>query len=480
MRLPVSLLLLFASQALADNAPLPVTDQKQLFIDNRFISESEGIELTLNQPQKLGRIVDQDDEYLRGHTASLLDVDGKFRLYIGSDSTDIYESEDGMKFIHTGHSVRGGIFTSVFHDTHEPEAARRWKIFWLQLSSPSNPETDGVYAGFSADGMAINPVGRVLPYYVDNPIIATWDARISKYVVYTRAIQLNNENQRRIIRLEMEDLLAPWPHTKTDSDHTFFQPQNTNVVLMADEQDDSYSDIYYNAFTPYPFAQDVGLMFTAQFRHMTKQRQPFVRPRVPDQWEDFGLLEIQLAISRDGVAWQRPSREPYFPTGLADEWDRWYAVMAPGIVRRGNYLYQYYNSSGRLHDSATLRAEYESTTDLGGIGALRHRLDGFISADADHTGGHITTPVITFTGGRLQLNIDTGAMGTARVEIRDANNSPITGYTLADCEEIGGNFIDQTVYWNGKADLAQIVGQPVRLHFKLTRAKLYAFQFVKE
>ncbi|MBA3314611.1 MAG: hypothetical protein H0T47_15155 [Planctomycetaceae bacterium] len=62
-------------------------------------------------------------------------------------------------------------------------------------------------------------------------------------------------------------------------------------------------------------------------------------------------------MSRDGIDWQRPSREPYFPTGLAGEWDRWYAVMGPGIVRRGNYLYQYYYSSGRLHDSVILRAE---------------------------------------------------------------------------------------------------------------------------
>jgi hypothetical protein len=193
------------------------------------------------------------------------------------------------------------------------------------------------------------------------------------------------------------------------------------------------------------------------------------------------MLEVQLAVSRDGVHWTRPSREPYFPTGLADEWDRWYAVVGPGIVRRGNYLYQYYCSSGRLHDSVVLRPEYdEAAKQVGGVGVVRQRLDGFVSADADHKGGWLRTPSIVFRGNRLRLNIDTGAMGTAFVELQDADGRPIPGFSLADCEEIGGNFIDQRVYWKGSPDVSSLAGRPIRIHFQLTRAKLYCFQFTQE
>ena len=90
---------------------------------------------------------------------------------------------------------------------------------------------------------------------------------------------------------------------------------NVPVVLAADEYDDADSDIYYNAATIYDEAQDAYLMFTTQFRHFSPKRHPFVRPPHPGQWEDFGPLEVQLAVSRDGMHWQRPSREPYFPTG---------------------------------------------------------------------------------------------------------------------------------------------------------------------
>ena len=187
-----------------------------------------------------------------------------------------------------------------------------------------------------------------------------------------------------------------------------------------------------------------------------------------------------MAASRDGIAWGRPSREAYFPTGLADEWDRWYAVMAPGIVKRGNYLYQYYVSSGRTHDSAVLRPEYDGSPTPGGIGVVRQRLDGFVSAKADHHGGWLETPPITFEGQRLRLNMDSGSMGTVFVELRDGEGNPIPGFTLAESEELGGNFIDQTVYWQGRHDVSALQGSPVRIYFKITRGQIFAFQFTDE
>ena len=65
-------------------------------------------------------------------------------------------------------------------------------------------------------------------------------------------------------------------------------------------------------------------------------------------------------------------------------------------------------------------------------------------------------------------------------ELRDEDGKPIDGFTLADCEEIGGNFIDQRVYWKGNYDVSALAGRPIRIYLKLTRAKLYAFQFTEE
>lgn len=85
--------------------------------------------------------------------------------------------------------------------------------------------------------------------------------------------------------------------------------------------------------------------------------------------------------------WGRPIA--YITPGLADEWGRWYAVAGPGLVRRGNCVYQYYYSSGRLHDSAALRPEYAKLAKQeGGVGVVR----------SDWTGSCRPTP-ITGAGG---------------------------------------------------------------------------------
>lgn len=477
--MPSSIFMLFVLAA--PPAPIEVGDRKQLFMDERFIAERERIELHVNPPQKLGLLRDENDKPFQGHIARVIDDGGKARLYLGHEKVQVLESEDGLKFRRTGAKLPGGQFPTIFLDAHETDQAKKYKLFHLEFSPPFDPAKHGVFASSSADGVTFTKVGRVLPFFTDNPTIVHWDGRIKKYVIYTRAFDYDSENQRRIGRIETDDPLKPWPFSRTPKHRLFPSIDNIPVVYSADKEDDAHSDVYYNAAGMYPWAQDVYLMFPTHFRHFSPQRNPFIRPRVKEEWEDYGMLEVQLAVSRDGVKWSRPERNAYIPNGLADEWDRWYTVAAPGLIRRGNYIYQYYYSSGRLHDSAILRPEYDKVAKQeGGIGVVKQRLDGFVSADADHKGGWLRTPPLQFTGNRLRLNIDTGSAGTAFVELQDESGKPYPGFSSADCEEIGGNFIDQCVYWKGKPDVSSLAGKTVRIRVTLNRGKLYTFQFATE
>ena len=47
------------------------------------------------------------------------------------------------------------------------------------------------------------------------------------------------------------------------------------------------------------------------------------------------------------------------------------------------------------------------------------------------------------------------------VELRDLNDRPMTGYCLADCEEITGNDVAWEVRWRGRADVSSMAGTPV-------------------
>src|SRR4029079_15356370 len=136
----------------------------------------------------------------------------------------------------------------------------------------------GVYAGYSADGVHFASVGRVLPFFTDNPTIVQWDERRGKYVIYTRAFDYHSRKQRRIGRIETDDPLKPWPYKKTDNDRMFMSLDNVDVVLSAGKDDGPHSDIYYSAAMIYPWAADTHSLFTSQFRHFDPNRHPFVRP----------------------------------------------------------------------------------------------------------------------------------------------------------------------------------------------------------
>jgi hypothetical protein len=109
---------------------------------------------------------------------------------------------------------------------------------------------------------------------------------------------------------------------------------------------------------------------------------------------------------------------------------------------------------------------------------VAQRLDGFVSANAGAAGGEIATPLLAAAGRTLRLNIDTGAMGTARVELRDARGVPIPGYELRNCEPVIANDTAHEVRWRGGPDLGAHLGAPLALRIALHNARLYALQFV--
>ena len=475
--------------------PLAVGEDKQLFIDGRFIAHSENVALAMNPAQKLGIVLDSAKEPWvdrPGGYFRVVEDAGKFKMYYGSfleagKGLCYAESGDGLRWTRPPLGlveVQGSLRNNVIYADNAIDATimvdpvdrpeRRYKLFRSRVTD--DPATAGIYASYSADGIHFTEAGRVLPMWPETSIVADWDARIGKYVVFLRVFVRDGQNQRRVGRLETDDLLKPWPYRPTSPLLSPPSPANIPQVLFMDAQDGQECDIYTGGACIYPHAQDAYLMFFTPFRHFSPRKQPWFRF---EPGNDYGLIEVQMAVSRDGIRWSRPDRRPYFPMGLPDEWDRWLNLMGVGMLRQGNYLYQYYWSTGRTHDSGVLRPEYDRSVEArGAIGAVRQRLDGFVSADFSHAGGKLRTPQMIFSGKGLRLNIDTGAMGTAFVGLIDAQGKPVPGFGIEECDEIGGNFVDVAVRWRGRGDLSALRGTPISLEFAARSAKLYAFQFL--
>jgi hypothetical protein len=108
------------------------------------------------------------------------------------------------------------------------------------------------------------------------------------------------------------------------------------------------------------------------------------------------------------------------------------------------------------------------------------RVDGFVSARASLHGGTVTTVPLIFEGDELQINFGSSAGGHVKVELQDADGTPVEGYALDDCGEIFGDELARTVQWGESSDVGLLAGQPVRLQIELEDADVYSFRFVAE
>ena len=144
----------------------------------------------------------------------------------------------------------------------------------------------------------------------------------------------------------------------------------------------------------------------------------------------------------------------------------------PWLIPVDAELWLYY--AGMAHSHA---ADPDDVGRSSSLFRARMRRDGFVSADAGFGGGQFITPVLQFNGNRLELNLNGSAGGWLQVEIQDTDGQPLPGFGLAEADPVVGNTIDKTVTWQGKSDLSELIGKPVRLRFVLRAMKLYAFQF---
>ena len=142
----------------------------------------------------------------------------------------------------------------------------------------------------------------------------------------------------------------------------------------------------------------------------------------------------------------------------------------------GDELWIYYYGDNRDHDGFLDPAASRRQTV---IDRAILRLDGFVSADAAYTGGEIVTPLLTFTGSRLELNVDPGAGGSIRVELLDENDKPIAGYRREDAAALHDNSVRLPVRWGGNDRVADLAGKPIKIRFLMRDCRLYAFQFTQ-
>lgn len=473
--------------AVANESVIDVGDRTQLFMDSRFIGESNNTTLRVNPPVKAGPILLPDRPWESGDIGfcvSVVHYEGEYKIwYLARDTAGNYcqcfaRSQDGrvwekpdLGLIEYQGSknnnivLTGAMETTVFMDPVAPPEQRFKAVsamYW------PDPQKAGLYMWNSPDGLQWTQVPqRVFPLLPDTANQAFYDTRLEKYVANIRVW----DPLRKVGRVEMDNILEPWPYTPLEKPYYIWgedkipvSSREVPVVLGCDEEDPPQSDLYNAACIQYPWADEAYFMFPSLYRH-------FPEPPVGKYGND-GYLDVQLAVSRDGITWTRPSREPYVSMGLEGALDSSQLYMGVGIVRNEDALYQFYGGYKTTHGQTGVNG-------IGSILRLEQRPDGFMYVYAPLDGGTFTTPALTFSGKCLLLNVDGSAGGTGRAALLDASGNEITGLGLADCDEFAANSLSKEVTWKGINDLSAWAGKPVRLRFELKAMKLFSFRFAE-
>lgn len=460
------------------------TSPRHLFLDPAAVERLEGARLVVNPP-RTSQLVITPDRPWEGLMISLyttvIEEKGVIRLwYICRDSHNrpnlaYAESRDGVNWTKPNlglvdyegsreNNLVGvpSLDGAVFRDPHARPGEEYVYV--------GHVHGEGVFRYVSPDGLRWRRDRQaLLDFRADTQNVGFWDARIGRYVLYLRGWKLADrwENRlRRVVRLTATTLAEPIRLARSGRGDNPTRPDDLPrivdelpTVLEADQNDPPGTDVYNLSAQTYPLDPRWYVGFPSFFlreRHISD-----------------GRLEVHMVGSRDGIHWHRYDRSPYVRLGLADSQAANMVFIGPGIISRGDELWQFGTGFRNRHGEVEMRKERAD----GAIFRHVQRVDGFVSIDFDLNGGVCEMKPVNVTGDQLALNVDTTALGDLRVELRSPDGAPIRGYSIGDCDALRTNATGAVVTWRGRSSVTSLRGREVRIVFRGSRTKLYSFRF---
>ena len=448
---------------------LHIGNRVETFVDEYLLAEKNGVEITLNRPERREVVVMHDEPWEGDGTmgVSVVDDDGTFRMYYRAtfpenqndrseaqacayaESTDgVHWTKPRFGFVAYGGSpktnllLRGSMCINFapFRDTNPdcPADSRYKAICGLA------PE--GVFAYGSADGLRwrlLSDEPVMTKGAFDTMNIAFFDVNRKAYAAYTRYIDLTPDVSDlslsvRAIQSSVSDDFIRW----TD-------PVPNRYSAGAPRE-----HLYTNATILCPGAEHMYFAFPMRFvpeRHKV------------DEHLKVGVSDNVMMTSRDGVTWDRRFLQSWVPAGLNPHcWTQRSLTPLRGIVKTGDEFSMYVTENYMWSDMCVRRVTVP--------------LYRFASVAAARSGGEFTTRPIRLEGRELNINYSTGGPGSVRVGVHDADGNAVPGFSITECDPIFGDELATAVSWNGSSDLAFLAGRDVTLRFELIDARVFALQ----
>ena len=453
-----------------------IGDRRELFVDDLLIGEFDGTRLKLHEPHRLRRMPPRPF----GHYATVLQEGDRLRLYYRGDKIPGAHWRNGWGKYHEGEvtlyaeSTDGGVNWSEpnlgIHDVPEMPKGnvvvdmsddtflvthnftpfidrrpgvpddKRYKALgggryppekWGGWTTPVERDQlrakygpGGLKAFASADGLnwrllQKEPVISEDMGSFDSQNGTFWSEAEQQYVCYFRWF----DKGRRAIRRSTSKNFLNWT-----------QP----VDMQANEPGEH---LYTSCTHSYFRAPHIYFALPTRF-----------------QASQGAITDIAFMATRPGGnRYHRHFKEAFIRPGLGPR----------GWGNRANYI--------------TLNVVQISPTEMSMFmyGGAQYvlRLDGFISINSGFEEGEFVTKPLRFSGSSLELNYSTAGAGRIRVELQGADDKPIPGFTLEDCDPIKGDAIEGIVTWQENPDVGRLAGEAVRMRFVMNEADVFSFRF---
>lgn len=524
----IGLVLPLAKCSAADPRPVQVGNSRQLFLDDRLVASSTGLERTWHEPTKAADPVmtkahpwEGLGPYVYG-TVLRDQASGQFKLwynsYVGGrpDYFTCYAtSQDGLHWerpacdavqdprLPPGNNAvllgsglpdyRQCVSPSVMFRPDEPDPARRYAMVYWDTNAGSVVKFFGLCLAFSPDGIHwTNYTGNPVFEGASDVVDAQYDPIGKRYLLHYKIWRVDGEVVASKLPRGTARNVSYWPiwdPEKLTGEEVRYQGRMIDFSL-----DDTSPIIGSVDFAREPtYRRVVARAESKDLIHWTNARLVADLPQAGDppglttygmstfsyEGRFLGLLrvfhdgheiDLELMASDDDLTWKRTTpRKPFIPLGAKGSFDAGMVVSANAPVVVGDELWFYYGAFKGHHEVA-------EADQACAIGLARLRRDGFASLAAGATAGELVTVPLQSEGSRLVINAAATA-GELAVEIRNADGKPQAGFAFADCDKFQGDAVSHTVTWRGKRELEQFRGKPIQLAFRLKNARIFAFQW---
>ena len=345
-------------------------------------------------------------------------------------------------------------FNGIHKAPHDPDPSRRYKMTYTCIDYRGKSKYRGLGVAFSSDGINWKSFKNWVSESSEDISHLMYDEVRKKWVLYGRTQYYSPEvlkawshdkyfkeknKGRAVTRMESSDLLE-WDYTEW---------KKSPIIVAADTNDPLGTEIYSMQVFKYESVY-IGLV------------QMFYN-RLNDT-----LLDFQLAVSRDGVNFERIcNRQAFLPCGDIGEWDRFNNAIADSDpLEMGDELWFYYSGRTYRHGPYDGTDTYKGPGTRAAIGIATVKRDRFVSLGASFDKGVIVTKPVKLAGKNLHLNAKAD-FGEILVEVLDKDKK-----VIAKSKLLSKDSLDIGVEWES-GNLNTVKG-PVSLRITLRNALLFA------